>query len=128
MKQAKKLMRKWNDVFGLHGWTIALETHPSGILVTPDGSLVCMGTECHRGSRTATIRIDYEYGWNDEDGHNGFEQTLVHELLHIVNVEMGVDFIKDPMKDEDALRWNEYEEDHIDRLSSILIRALDKHE
>ena len=127
LKQARALMKKWNSIFGLQDWTIRLKMYPSGVLVTPSGEAVCMGTECNKGSKTAVIRIDYQYNWNDKDGHNGFEQTFVHELLHIVTVEMGVDFLKDTMVGDEALRWNQFEEDHIDRLANILIRALDKH-
>ncbi len=121
-RQAKRVLKKWCLIFGLDGWTITIIPAPGGSLQTPEGT-ACMSTTSHNGSKSARIWIDYEFEWNDEDGHNGFEFTLLHELLHIVSVEQGIDIFKNYLdKRGDKLYWT-FEEEFIDRMAKILVGA-----
>ena len=126
LRWGKSLLKKWTPLLELTDWTINLAAHETGVLVTPDGETVCMGTIAKKGTKSAIIRISYDYDWNGVPGHDGFELSFVHELLHIINVELGVDYLKKGLSEADEERWGEYEEDHIDRHAKMLIKAFDK--
>ena len=122
--QARKLLKKWIPIFALKDWHIQITTVPGGVISTPNGPS-CMSNNVHKGSKVAQIAIDFEYEWNDKDGHNGFEFTLLHELLHIIAIEQGVDIFKDYLNKQGAHMYWEYEEEMIDRVAKILLSAQD---
>lgn len=121
-KQAKTLLKKWVPIFGLKDWIIKVKTVPANTLQTPQGP-ACMSTTSHNGSRTITLWIDYEFNWNDKDGHNGFEFTVVHELLHVIFTEQGIDIFKGYLDKRGEKLYYEYEEESIDRVAKILLSA-----
>lgn len=119
-KQAKRILKKWSPIFELDEWTITIITVPFESLKTPNGT-ACMSSTIHNGSKTARIWIDYEFEWNDNDGHNGFEMSLLHELLHVVCTEQGIEIFKEYLdKRGDKIYWT-YEEEFIDRIAKILV-------
>ena len=124
-KQAEKLCRKWAAILGLHKWTISIFTVPGGTLATANGP-ACMASETHPGTRSAKIGIDYEYPWNDEDGYNGFEVSFVHEMLHILEHEQGVEILETVFDKRAQGAWHSWNENTIDRLSKVLVALANK--
>lgn len=119
-KQAKRVLKRWVPIFGLSDWRIEVFTAQANTIGTSNG-LCSMVAEVNHGSRTAKIGIDFEYHWNDEDGYSSFEATMLHELLHLIAVEQGVNMFKEYLDKRGRALYYEFEEEFIDRMAKILV-------
>lgn len=126
LKQSQKLLKKWVPLLGMHNWTICIFTAPSGTLGSAAGA-ACMVSDAHPGIKSMRIGIDYGYNWNETDGYNSFEITFVHELLHGIMIEQGIDIVKKTFNKLNRETYSEFEENFIDRVAKIMVKLIDNH-
>lgn len=80
-KESKVLLEKWKNRLRLQDWTIKLHINLAPDDMSLDGCVGC--TDWSEVNKTARIEILDEKYYGDRLVPYNFEETLVHELLHL---------------------------------------------
>ncbi len=75
-----QMVTYWANLFGLIRWDISVRIMPQDLMPLGENEVFCFGrTEINEDLMSASIRI-----LDPDNRHHVFEETLVHELIHIV--------------------------------------------
>lgn len=74
------MVEYWANLFGLNRWNINVKIMPQDLMPLGPNDVFCYGrTEIDEVLMSANIRI-----LDPDSRHHIFEETLVHELIHII--------------------------------------------
>jgi hypothetical protein len=112
--QLEQICRRWQQRLGLQDWDIDVEFVRPGEM---DGDNHQGEIEWHVQKRTAVMRVmdPVCYPRNRRRDYN-VEETIVHELLHLVLVHWPVDRSRDPV-------MNTLHEQAVEQLTRALVRS-----
>ena len=75
-----EMVRYWANLLGLGRWELSVKIMPADLMPLGPNEVFCFGrTEINEELMSANIKI-----LDPDSSHHVFEETLVHELVHIV--------------------------------------------
>ena len=92
--RAGKLLKRYGERMGLQGWSIAVATESQEEMEHDHGEATVMTTENVRpGSKAAEIFINRDFDYDTSHVFN-FGQTFLHELAHVVLIDVGYNYME----------------------------------
>lgn len=124
-KEAERLVAKYLPVMGLAGWNVEVYSYPTEWLnkYVEGNGIMAVTDHVYVGSKTACILISSDFPF-DAEGRGSVEQTVIHELGHIVATELGYSDLSVGVAEADQELHRSVEERFCDRFAYIVTEAM----
>lgn len=129
IEAAGKLLKKYAEMLGLVGWRVSVQTLSGPELKAGDETVMAQTRNVRPGQHTADLVINVDYDF-EADHIFTFENVVVHELAHIVLVDLGLDYVEGYQCDNDCGDYHmhrqarELNERLADRIAAIVLGTL----